>query len=290
MHKIGFVGLGNIGGPMARSVARGGFALTVFDRDAEALRAFDTVGYGAVPAPAALASMEAVVFMVSNDQQLRDAVAGPDGLIAGLGAASPGLVIIMSTVLPATVIELSVGLTHHGIRVVDAPVSGGPLPAEEGALTIMAGGAADDLEAARPVLETMGTTIYHCGPLGSGELTKIINNLVGVANQFLVAEALQLARSCNLDLAHLTSVMERSSGRNFWSRDWDLTRRQYDEYATDLPKVDVFVQRSLKDFRLALELAERAAMAMPVLKAVTGAIAMIESEQIFERFHSFTGA
>lgn len=289
MRDVGFVGVGNIGAPMARSVARAGFALTVFDTSEAALQRFAAAGHGTVRRPADLAAMDAVIFMVSNDSQLQAAVAGPHGLLAARGGTFPRLIIVMSTVMPATVLALADALVARGARVVDAPVSGGPLPAEDGALTIMAGGKPDDLSAARPLLSAMGTTIYECGALGSGELTKIINNLVGVTNQFLLAEALQLAGTCGLDLAQLISVMERSSGRNFWSRDWDLTCRQYQEYASDLPKVDVFTQRSVKDFRLALHLGRAHGTAMPVLEAVTEAVAGIAGEETFERFHSFSG-
>jgi 3-hydroxyisobutyrate dehydrogenase len=288
MRAVGFVGVGNIGGPMARRLKRKGYDLIVCDQNEAALRSFGDLGARTATEPRQLGGEDAIVFMVSNDQQLKNAVLGPKGLLAGIGAPAPSLVIVMSTVLPATIQEIDAPLRAKGVRVVDAPVSGGPLPAEKGELTIMTGGEPADLDAAKPILETMGQRIIHCGPLGSGEMIKIVNNLVGVSVQFLVAEAFQLAHKSGVDLARLATVMDTSSGRNFWSRDWDLTRRQYDEYASDLPKLDVFLQRSVKDFKLALQLAGKEGITMPILETVTDTVSKMQRQDVYDRFHSFT--
>ncbi len=287
MRAVGFVGVGNIGGPMARCLKRKGYDLIVCDQNEAALQSFRALGARTVTEPRNLGGEEAVVFMVSNDQQLKDAVLGSKGLLAGIDGRGPALVIVMSTVLPATIQEIATPLRAKGVRIVDAPVSGGPLPAEKGELTIMTGGDPVDLEAAKPILETMGQRIINCGALGSGEMIKIVNNLVGVSVQFLVAEAFQLAHKSGVDLARLATVMDTSSGRNFWSRDWELTRRQYDEYASDLPKLDVFLQRSVKDFKLALQLAGQEGITMPILETVTDTVSKMQRQDVYDRFHSF---
>jgi 3-hydroxyisobutyrate dehydrogenase len=273
---------------MARCIKRKGYDLIVCDQNEVALQSFRDMGARTAVEAQELAGEDAVVFMVSNDQQLKSAVLGPNGLLAGAKSTAPKLVIVMSTVLPHTISILADALAARGTHVVDAPVSGGPLPAEKGELTIMTGGETTDLELAKPILETMGQRIIHCGPLGSGEMIKIVNNLVGVSVQFLVAEAFQLAHKSGVDLSRLTAVMDTSSGRNFWSRDWSLTQRQYDEYASDLPKLDVFINRSVKDFKLALQLASQADIEMPILEAVTDTVANMEHQGVFDRFHSFT--
>lgn len=288
MRRVGFVGAGNIGSPMARCIKRKGYDLIVCDQNDAALQSFRDIGARTTTEPKALAGEDAIVFMVSNDQQLKDAVLGTHGLLAGIGKDVPKLVIVMSTVLPDTIATIAKPLRKMGTQVVDAPVSGGPLPAEKGELTIMTGGDEADLERARPILETMGQRIIHCGALGSGEMIKIVNNLVGVSVQFLVAEAFQLAHKSGVDLSRLAAVMDSSSGRNFWSRDWSLTRQQYNEYASELPKLDVFLQRSVKDFKLALQLAEQAHIAMPILENVTNTVSKMQRKEVFDRFHSFT--
>lgn len=288
MKKVGFVGAGNIGSPMARCIKRKGYDLIVCDQNETALQSFRDIGARATTTPSQLASEEAVVFMVSNDQQLKDAILGPNGLLSGIGDNAPKIVIVMSTVLPETIAAVAKPLMAKGVRVVDAPVSGGPLPAEKGELTIMTGGDEADLKIAQPILETMGQRIINCGPLGSGEMIKIVNNLVGVSVQFLVAEAFQLAHKSGVDLARLVSVMDTSSGRNFWSRDWSLTRQQYNEYASELPKLDVFLQRSVKDFKLALQLADQVSITMPILESVTDTVGTMQRQDVFDRFHSFT--
>jgi 3-hydroxyisobutyrate dehydrogenase len=287
-RTVGFVGIGNIGGPMARCLKRNGYDLTVCDQNEAALKSFRDLGARTATEPRELGRENVVVFMVSNDQQLKEAVMGPKGLFVGICERGPSLVIVMSTVLPATIQEVATALRTKGVRVIDAPVSGGPIPAEKGELTIMTGGELADLESAKPILETMGQRIIHCGSLGNGEMIKIVNNLVGVSVQFLVAEAFQLAHRSGVDLARLVSVMDTSSGRNFWSRDWEQTQQQYNEYASDLPKLDVFLQRSVKDFKLALQLAGEEGVSMPILETVTDTVSRMQRQDVYDRFHSFT--
>ncbi|MEZ5933432.1 MAG: sulfolactaldehyde 3-reductase [Alphaproteobacteria bacterium] len=206
MKKIGFVGTGVMGLPMARNVIKGGFEVTAFDINPEALRTIRQDG-GSVADSAAAAAEEAdaVITMLPNGDHVLQAVFGENGAIEGMG---PGTLLVdMSTILPTVTDEIANRLAAAGRRLVDAPVGRTSRHAEEGKLLIMAGGDAADVEAVRPVLECMGDTIVHCGPTGSGARVKLINNYMSIACNVVTAEALALAEKSGLDRDLAIEVM-----------------------------------------------------------------------------------
>ncbi len=206
MKKIGFIGTGVMGLPMARNVIKGGFEVTAFDINPEALQTIRQDG-GSVANSAkdAATGADAVVTMLPNGDHVLKAIFGENGALEGMPEGA--VLVDMSTILPTVTDEISQRLAAAGRRLVDAPVGRTSKHAEEGKLLIMAGGEAEDVEAARPVLACMGDTIIHCGPAGSGARMKLINNYMSIACNAVTAEALTLAERSGVDRDLAIEVM-----------------------------------------------------------------------------------
>lgn len=215
--RIGFVGLGNMGAPMSANIAGKGFALTVFDTNADlARRHASTIGAGAAASLSELgAASDIIVTMLPTGQIVRQVLLETDGGLASfLGEGA--LVIDMSSSDPVGSRELAPKLAERGIGFIDAPVSGAVPRAITGKLAIMAG--CDDpetLERARPVLEAMGETIFETGGVGTGHAMKALNNYVAAAGFAAASEALILAERFGLDPGVAIDIMNVSTGRNF---------------------------------------------------------------------------
>lgn len=209
MKRVGFVGLGLMGGPMAANVARAGFPLMVFNRTpakAEPLRALGA-RLASTPREVAAAS-DVVICMLSSAAAVREILGGDDGLLAG---GRRGMTLIdMSTVAPEQSRAAGAELAVHGWTMLDAPVFGSTGPAKEGKLGIMVGGEADVFEAHRNVLAAMGTMIWHLGPQGSGALAKLCVNLMVAAQVGSLAEALALAAKGGLSLEAMGAIFKSS--------------------------------------------------------------------------------
>ncbi len=248
--RIGFAGLGIMGGRMAANVARAGFPLTVWNRTPEKADAFAAAhpGVAVADSPAALAAAsDLVVTMVVDGAQVEAVLLGPDGVADG---AAPGLLCIdCSTIGPDAARHVGHGLTERGIGLLDAPVTGSAPRAEDATLTIMAGGTEADFERARPLLESMGRMVLHVGPLGDGQTIKLINNAVAAANALTVAEALLVASVSGVDLDALVAVMGAGSGGSVMLGLKEAPMRAHD--FTPLFKLE----HMLKDVRLCLEAA-----------------------------------
>jgi 3-hydroxyisobutyrate dehydrogenase-like beta-hydroxyacid dehydrogenase len=210
MTRVGFVGLGRMGAAMAPRLLGPGRTLTVWNRSAARAAPLVAAGASLAETPAALATQAAVIVVVSRD----DAAAlgiyeGPSGLFsAGIAGR---LIIEMGTLRPATLKRLAAGAQQRGAALVDAPVSGTVGPAREGKLLAMAGGSAEEIERARPVLELMCRRVVHAGPVGSGALLKLVVNLPLAVYWQALAEALALGRSGGLDYRLMLDVLQDSS-------------------------------------------------------------------------------
>ena len=286
MKRIGFIGLGSIGAPMARSVIRAGYDVTVCDKFPGPLKPFQAEGVKAVQRPAEVADNEMVVIMVASDDQVKEAVTGPEGILSAVDPAGPPLLAIMSTIMPQTTQELAPLCAAKNIRVVDATVSGLPTVAEKGKLTIMVGGEEADLEAMRPVFEAMGQNIYHCGPLGSGDITKLVNNIVGVTNLFLTVEAMLVGKKLGMDPFKLSEILEQSSGRNMSTKDWNNGRAIFDMFSQTLELSKVMVDLTRKDLLHAQELARSVDLEVPLLDHIVEAVNNFSPEEIKSRWHA----
>lgn len=206
MKKIGFIGTGVMGLPMARNIIKGGFDVTAFDINSDALQTIrQDGGAAAESAKGAAEGADIVVTMLPNGDHVLDAVFGPNGAVEGMGQNT--LLVDMSTILPTVTDEIANRLAATGHRLVDAPVGRTSLHAEEGKLLIMAGGQAEDVEAVQPILECMGDTIVHCGQTGAGARVKLINNYMSIACNVVTAEALTLAERSGVDRNLAIEVM-----------------------------------------------------------------------------------
>ena len=249
--RVGFIGLGIMGSRMAAVLRRGGFELTVWNRTAERAREF-AAAHGAAVAerPADVAAADVVITMVVDAEQVRRVLLGDDGVLAG---ARPGLLCVdMSTIGPAGAREIGAALAEREVHFVDAPVSGSSPRAEDGTLTIMAGGDEADFARARPLFEAMGELVVHVGAVGDGQTVKLINNAVAAVNCATVGEALLVARAAGVDLDALVRVMGASSGASAMLALKAEPMRRHD-YATLFK-----LEHMLKDVRLCLEAGEAA--------------------------------
>ena len=192
MVRVGFCGMGTMGAAMAANVARAGFPLTVWNRTAGRAELPLSLGATETATPRELAAAsDIVVVCVSDSPDVEQVLFGADGLAEG---AAPGsLVIDCSTISPAVTRDLAERLAQQGVAMVDAPVSGGSEGAQKGTLTIMVGGDAADVERARPVLASMGANITHMGPIGAGQATKAVNQVILCGSYLGVAEGIVLA-------------------------------------------------------------------------------------------------
>jgi 3-hydroxyisobutyrate dehydrogenase-like beta-hydroxyacid dehydrogenase len=212
--RAGFIGLGSQGGPIARRIADAGFPLTLWARRPASLEPFADTAAKVVSTPAELAASSDVIGLcVRDDNDIREVTSGEDGVLAGV---APGTVIaVHSTVHPDTVRQLFVAAREKGAVVVDAPVSGGQPAAAAGRLLVMVGGDPEAVERCRPVFETFGDPIVHLGPLGAGQVTKLLNNTLFTAHLAVAASLLQLGADLDVDTARLAQVLGHGSGASF---------------------------------------------------------------------------
>lgn len=218
--RVGFVGLGAMGVPMAASLRRARFCVTACahrrQRPLERLQR----EHGVEPAPdpaAVAAASDVVVVCVPDAPEVGDVLFGERGVAAG--AAAGTLAIDCSTISPVASRDFAERLAHRGLRFVDAPVSGGPSRAADGTLTIMVGGDAADVKRAEPVLRAMGTP-YHLGPVGMGETVKLVNQIIIAGVMIANAEALVFAQRAGADLNAVRSVLSTATASNYVLEKW----------------------------------------------------------------------
>jgi 2-hydroxy-3-oxopropionate reductase len=204
--KLGFIGLGAMGRPMALHLMRHGHEMGVYARREQTAAPLIEAGARRYATPRELAANAEVVFtMVTNSNDLRQVALGPDGIVHG--APRGALLVDMETIAPAAAREVAAALAQRGIDMLDAPVSGGPIGAQQATLSIMAGGPLAAFERALPLLRCLGNTVTRMGEHGAGQVTKACNQLALLVSAQGVAEALALARRCGVDPARVREVM-----------------------------------------------------------------------------------
>lgn len=255
--RVGVIGLGTMGGAMAANLARAGFRLAAWNRTAGRSHELEALGVTVAATPAALASTADIVLVcVSDTPDVEAVLFGQDGLAAG--AAAGTLVIDCSTIDPAASRRFAVRLADQGIRFVDAPVTGGSEGARNATLAILVGGAPADVERARPVLEAIGRTITHFGPVGAGQAAKAVNQVIVAGTYLGVAEGLVLALKAGLDPQQVVEALSGGAAQS-----WVLANRSGRMLANEYP-LGFKVALHLKDLVIALDLARESGAVLPV--------------------------
>ncbi|MFA7437389.1 3-hydroxyisobutyrate dehydrogenase [Castellaniella sp.] len=211
---IAFIGLGHMGSPMAHNLLKAGHTLKVFDLVPAAVQGLKQAGASAAESAAqAVSGVDAVITMLPASQHVEGLYLGEQGLLSAIAKGT--LVMECSTIAPESARKVSRAAAERGIRMIDAPVSGGTGGAQAGTLTFIVGGAEADLQAARPLLEAMGKNIFHAGEAGAGQVAKICNNMLLGILMAGTAEALALGVANGLDPKTLSNIIAKSSGRNW---------------------------------------------------------------------------
>jgi 2-hydroxy-3-oxopropionate reductase len=254
--RVGFVGLGIMGRPMAKNLLKAGFQVTAYNRSPGPREELAEAGADVVTTPREAAErVEAVITNVTDSPDVEAVILGPDGIIEG---AAPGTIVIdMSTISPAVTRRIGAALAERGVKMLDAPVSGGDQGAIAGTLAIMIGGDAADVEKARPLFEAMGQRITHCGPLGAGQTVKLSNQVAITGALLGVCEALTFAQKNGVDPAVVIEAISAGAAGS-----WQLSNLGPRMLKRDFaPGFKVGLMR--KDLRLALESAQQQDMALP---------------------------
>lgn len=264
-ERIGLIGLGLMGKPMARNLLRAGFPLTVHNRSRTAVDQLCAEGAQTASSPRAVAeNTDVVITMVPDTPDVEQIVLGADGILAG---ARPGMLLIdMSTIAPSSAQRIAAACAEHGIGALDAPVSGGDAGATAGTLSIMVGGNTEDLERARPIFAALGTTITHCGPAGAGQVVKACNQVAVALIISAISEAILLGRQSGVAPELIIQVL---SGGLAQTRFMDLRGQNY---VNQSYKPGGKARFHLKDLRIALDLARANGAVLP---------ATAQTEQLF---------
>ena len=205
-ERVGFIGLGIMGMPMARNLMDSGYELTVHNRSPEKAEELGKEGAAVAATPRDVAeNSDVVITMLPDSPQVREVVAGEDGVLEGISEGA--LLIDMSTISPVVTEELAEALQEKGASMLDAPVSGGDVGAIEGTLSIMVGGHEADFQRAKPLFEAMGKTITHVGPTGAGQVTKAANQVVVALTIEAVSEALVLGSAGGVSAEKILEVL-----------------------------------------------------------------------------------
>jgi 3-hydroxyisobutyrate dehydrogenase len=277
MAKVGFIGLGNMGGPMAQNLMKAGHELTVFDLSPEAVKKATDAGAAAAATSSDVAKgVDAVVTMLPAGAHVSSVYRGEDGLLA---AADKGTLFIDSSTIDVTTARTVIAeATSAGMLMIDAPVSGGVGGAEAGALTFMAGGEVAAFDAAKPYLDIMGQNIFHAGAAGNGQVAKVCNNMLLGISMIGVSEAFVLAEKLGLDGQTLFDISSTASGQC-----WSMT--SYCPVPGPVPsspanrdyQAGFTAAMMLKDLRLAQEAAQSAKAATPLGAQAAALYSLMES-------------
>jgi 3-hydroxyisobutyrate dehydrogenase len=255
--KVAFIGMGTMGAPMALNLLKAGHTVTVHNRTRDRELPVAEAGAQRAESPAAAAEgAEVVITCVSDTPDVEAVLLGEQGVVHG---AAPGTVVVdMSTISPTVTQALAATLATHQIALVDAPVSGGSEGAKQGTLSIMVGGSDGDVTRVQPVLVAMGNTITHIGPVGSGQLTKAINQIIVAGTYWAVAEGMAVGMKAGLDMDKVVQAVGGGAAGS-----WGLTNRSGNMIANDYP-LGFRVRLHQKDLNIALAAARELGVTLPM--------------------------
>ena len=245
---IGFIGLGIMGKPMARNLAKAGYDLVIYNRSRDDVDTLLAEGdqFQAAASPREVAERtKAVITMLPDSPDVRDVVFGEKGVLSAMSTGH--LLVDMSTIAPATAVEVDAVLRERGARALDAPVSGGDKGAIAGTLSIMVGGDAEDFQRATPLFEAMGKTIVHVGGAGAGQIVKACNQVVVAINYAAVSEALVLGAKAGVDPDKIVQVLSGglAASRVLELKGPSMVAHQFEPgFRVDLHRKDLGIARS----------------------------------------------
>jgi len=255
--NVAFIGMGTMGAPMAINILKAGHDVIVHNRTRSKEESIAAEGARRAASPAEAAQeAEVIITCLSDTPDVEAVILGENGVIEG--AQSGSIVVDMSTISPTATQRMAEALSPKGIAMVDAPVSGGSEGAQKGTLSIMVGGAEDDVAKVRPVFEAMGTTITHIGPVGAGQLTKAINQIIVAGTYCGVAEGLALGLKAGLDMEKVVQAVGGGAAGS-----WALTNRSGNMIANTYP-LGFRVKLHRKDLIIALAVARELGVTLPV--------------------------
>jgi 3-hydroxyisobutyrate dehydrogenase len=259
--NIAFIGMGTMGAAMAINILKAGHAVTVHNRTREREEPVANAGARRSASPQEAArNAEIIVICVSDTPDVEAVTLGPNGVIHG--APDGAIVVDMSTISPSTTRRLAGELLKKGIRMLDAPVSGGSEGAQKGTLSIMVGGEAADVEKVMPVFQAMGKTITHVGPIGSGQMTKAINQVILCGTYLAVAEGMALGLKAGLNMEKVVPALAGGAAGS-----WGLSNRSGNMIRNQYP-LGFRVRLHRKDVIIALEVARELGVYLPVAAMV----------------------
>ncbi len=212
--KLGFIGVGNMGGPMAANLIKAGYSLVVHDIRPGPVEEVVKLGAESAGSPAEVAAIcPAVITILPTSKEVEEVVLGKKGIIEGAGEGS--IVIEMSTSYPGSTHKINQALQERGIRMMDAPVSGGVKGAVEGTLSVMVGGDEELFREFKPMFDSVGKGVFHLGDVGAGHTMKAINNFLSACSMIATSEAVVLAAKAGMDPAKVIELLQVSSGRSY---------------------------------------------------------------------------
>src|SRR5262245_14730654 len=268
--RVGVIGLGIMGAPMARNLLRAGHVVVVYGRRRERVEPLVAAGASSADSPAAVArAVETVITMLPDAPDVEEVLAGRDGILAGAAAGS--LVIDMSTIAPAAARALAARAAAAGVAFLDAPVSGGEQGAIAGTLSIMVGGDEAAFGRIRPVLAALGSRITYMGGPGQGQMTKLVNQVIGATTLAAVAEGVLLAARAGLDPAAMVQALAGGAAAS-WMLAEQAPRMQRRDFAPGF-----MVRLQQKDLRLALAAAAEVGVPLPATALVHQLFAAVEA-------------
>ena len=282
-EKIGYIGLGIMGQGMARNLLKAGFPLSVWNRTASKAEALAAEGATAKATPAEVAADSDIILVcVSDTPDVEAVILGENGVIHGAKAGS--LVIDCSTISPQATTAIAEKLAAKGVQMLDAPVSGGSEGAAKGTLSIMIGGAAEDVARAMAVFQAMGKTITHVGGTGAGQTVKLVNQVLVVGNCLAMCEALLLAQAGGVDLKKTYDAISQGAAGS-----WMFTNRAPQIINRDW-RPGFMVSLQQKDLRLVLEAADQLGVPLPGTSLIFNLYRTIENKLGQEGNHALIKA
>jgi 3-hydroxyisobutyrate dehydrogenase len=254
--QLGFIGVGNIGTPMCRHLIEAGHTVIAYDVQSTHLARIVSLGAQSAESPKAVAQQCDIVFSsLPGPREIEQVVLGSDGIVE---AARPGLIYIdLSTNFPPVAQRLCATLAAKGVTMLDAPVSGGVVGAEQGTLAVMVGGDAQAFTTCRPLLEHIGARIFHVGASGSGCVAKLINNMLAFVNSVAACEGMLLGTKAGVDPQMLHDIIQSSSGAS-----WAMRQFPQKVFVGDFTP-GFTIDLAFKDLRLALEMGDE--LSVPLL-------------------------